>query len=78
MMLYPNFSWDEPAYHLEGDPEGRSFAELLVDVVATEIIEPWGGASGTWRFSGRRSRPGGLERGDVGSSPIARRLVWLA
>jgi hypothetical protein len=24
MVLYPNFGWDEPAYHLEGDPEGRS------------------------------------------------------
>ena len=23
VLLYPNFSWDEPAYHLEGDPEGR-------------------------------------------------------
>ena len=26
MTLYPNFSWDEPAYHLDGDPEGRTFA----------------------------------------------------
>ena len=23
MVLYPSFSWDEAAYHLEGDPEGR-------------------------------------------------------
>ena len=22
MVLYPNFAWDDPAYHLEGDPEG--------------------------------------------------------
>ena len=22
MVLYPNFGWDEPAYHLDGDPEG--------------------------------------------------------
>ena len=22
MLLYPNFGWDEPAYHLEGDPGG--------------------------------------------------------
>ena len=43
MILYPNFGWDENAYHLEGDPEGRTFAEILVDVVATEVIEPWGG-----------------------------------
>ena len=37
MMLYPNFAWDEAAYHLEGDPEGRTFAELLVDVVDLRI-----------------------------------------
>ena len=37
MILYPNFGWDEAAYHLEGDPEGRTFAEILVDVVATEV-----------------------------------------
>ena len=24
MILYPNFGWDDPAYHLEGDPEGRT------------------------------------------------------
>ncbi len=30
------------------DPEGRSFAEVLVDVVATEVIEPWGG--GKWHL----------------------------
>ena len=23
MVLYPSFAWDEAAYHLEGDPEGR-------------------------------------------------------
>ena len=48
MLLYPNFSWEEEAYHLEGDPEGRSFGEILVDVVATEVIEPWGG--GKWHL----------------------------
>ena len=36
MVLYPNFGWDDPAYHLEGDPEGRLFSELLVDVVAAD------------------------------------------
>ena len=36
MLLYPSFAWDEAAYYLEGDPEGRSFAEILVDVVAAE------------------------------------------
>ena len=23
LVLYPSFGWDEAAYHLEGDPEGR-------------------------------------------------------
>jgi hypothetical protein len=53
LMLYPNFGWDEPAYHLEGDPEGRMFSELLVDVVAAEVIEPWGG--GKWHMEIFRS-----------------------
>ena len=53
MTVYPNFAWDDPAYHLEGDPEGRTFAELLVDVVATEVIEPWGG--GKWHLEVFRS-----------------------
>ncbi len=53
IMLYPNFGWDEGAYHLEGDPEGRTFAEILVDVVATEVIEPWGG--GKWHLEIFRS-----------------------
>jgi hypothetical protein len=48
MVLYPTFAWDEPAYHLDGDPEGRSFAEIIVDVVAAEVIEPWGG--GKWHL----------------------------
>ena len=53
MMLYPSFAWDEAAYHLEGDPEGRSFGEILVDVVAAEVIEPWGG--GKWHLEVFRS-----------------------
>ena len=48
LMLYPNFVWDEQAYHLENDPEGRLFSEILVDVVAAEVIEPWGG--GKWHM----------------------------
>jgi hypothetical protein len=48
LVLYPTFAWDDPAYHLEGDQEARSFAELLVDVVATEVVEPWGG--GRWHL----------------------------
>ena len=53
LILYPTFSWDDPAYHLEGDPEGRAFSELLVDVVAAEVIEPWGG--GKWHLEVFRS-----------------------
>ena len=53
MVLYPSFSWDEEAYHLDGDPEGRSFAEILVDVVLGEVIEPWGG--GKWHLEIFRS-----------------------
>ena len=48
LILYPTFEWDEPAYHLQGDPVGRSFSELLVDVTAAEVIEPWGG--GKWHL----------------------------
>ena len=32
LVLYPTFAWEEAAYHLEGDPEGRAFSEILVDV----------------------------------------------
>ncbi len=66
MVLYPSFAWDEAAYHLEGDPEGRTFAEILVDVVAAEVIEPWGG--GKWHleiFRSSNPEAGGLERRDV-------------
>ena len=56
MMLYPSFGWDEAAYHLEGDPEGRTFAEILVDVVAAEVIEPWGGGKWHLEISGRPTR----------------------
>ena len=41
LVLYPSLAWEEQAYHLEGDPEGRTFGEILVDVVAAEVIEPW-------------------------------------
>jgi len=66
MLLYPSFAWDEAAYYLEGDPEGRSFAEILVDVVAAEVIEPWGG--GKWHLENLpilQPGTGRLERGDV-------------
>jgi len=53
LLLYPSFVWDDPAYHLEKDPEQRSFAEILVDVIAADIIEPWGG--GKWHLEVFRS-----------------------
>ena len=48
LILYPTFDWDKSAYPLQGDPVGRSFSELLVDVTAAEVIEPWGG--GKWHL----------------------------
>jgi len=60
-----------PGYHLElvaseplvqdpivmdWDPQGRLFAEILVDVVAAEVIEPWGG--GKWHMEIFRSVSG--------------------
>ncbi|MEW5983097.1 MAG: hypothetical protein AB1806_12120 [Acidobacteriota bacterium] len=53
LILYPSFGWDDQAYHLEGDSEFRTFAEILVDVVVTEVIEPWGG--GKWHLDVYRS-----------------------
>ncbi len=48
MVLYQNFIWDKSAYYLEGDPEGRTFGEIFVDVVATGVIEPLDG--GKWHL----------------------------
>ena len=31
LMLYPMCCWDDPAYHLEGDPEGRLFLIVGAD-----------------------------------------------
>ena len=53
LLLYPSFGWDEVSYHLENDPENRTFAEILVDVVAADVIEPWGG--GKWHLEVFRS-----------------------
>lgn len=53
LLIYPTFIWDDPAYHLDKDPEQRSFAEILVDVIAADIIEPWGG--GKWHLEVFRS-----------------------
>jgi len=48
LLLYPTFGWDDQAYHLENDPEQRTFADILVDLMAADIIEPWGG--GKWHL----------------------------
>jgi hypothetical protein len=48
LLLYPTFGWDDQAYHLENNPEHRTFNEILVDILATDIIEPWGG--GKWHL----------------------------
>ncbi len=53
VLLYPTFAWDDEAYHLENDPEHRTFAEILVDVIAADVIEPWGG--GKWHLEVFRS-----------------------
>jgi len=53
LLLYPSFAWDDEAYHLEHDPERRTYAEILVDVVAADVIEPWGG--GKWHLEVYRS-----------------------
>ena len=43
----------DEAYQLENDPEHRTFAEMLVDVMAADVIEPWGG--GKWHLEVFRS-----------------------
>jgi hypothetical protein len=53
LLLYPNFVWDDEAYYLEKDPEHRTYAEILIDVVAADVIEPWGG--GKWHLDVFRS-----------------------
>jgi hypothetical protein len=53
LLLYPTFSWEDEAYHIDKDPEHRTFAEILVDVLAADVIEPWGG--GKWHLEVFRS-----------------------
>src|SRR4029079_556957 len=48
LVLYPSFGWDESAYHLEGDPEARTFAGILGDVNAANGSDPLGG--GKWHL----------------------------
>ena len=66
LILYPTFAWDDEAYHLDGDPNGRAFGDLIIDIIAADIIEPWGG--GKWHleiFRSVRSRTRGLERRNI-------------
>ena len=53
LVLFPSFSWDDQAYHLDKDPEQRRFADIIVDLVAADVIEPWGG--GKWHLQMFRS-----------------------
>jgi hypothetical protein len=53
LLLYPTFLWDDDAYQLQNDPEKRTFSEILVDVIAADVIEPWGG--GKWHLEVFRS-----------------------
>ena len=53
VTLYPSFVWDDQAYHIDKDPEHRTYAEILVDLLAADVIEPWGG--GKWHLEVFRS-----------------------
>ena len=63
LVLYPSFAWDDPAYHLEGDPEVRSFAR---------------DSGGCRRDRGHRAlgRRQMAPRGVPGREPGTRRLEW--
>src|SRR5678816_197069 len=52
MILYPNFGWDEAAYHLEGDPEGRSLRSWWT-WSPQRSSNRGAAASGTWRSFAR-------------------------
>src|SRR6185503_3738976 len=43
----------DDGYDLEKAPEHRTFPEILVDVVAADVIEPWG--AGKWHLEVFRS-----------------------
>ena len=47
-VLSPTFGWDDQAYHLDNDPESRTFNHILVDILVADIVEPWGG--GKWHL----------------------------
>ena len=77
MMLYPNFAGTRRPTTSKGIPKAGTFAEILVDVVAAEVIEPWGG--GKWHLEIFRSvepRAGGLERRDVAAYNPCIRLLF--
>ena len=56
LMLYPNFGWDEPAYHLEGDPKGACSPRSWWMSSRPRSSSPGAAASGTWKSSAA-SRP---------------------
>jgi len=71
--MLPEFRVDSWRTNLEGDPEGRSFRGRFSWMsVATEVIEPWAAASGTWKiFRSVNPRTEELERRRI--SRFARR-----
>ena len=53
LMLYPNFGWDEPAYHLEGDPKAGCSRRSWWTSSPPRSSSPGAAANGTWKSSGR-------------------------
>ena len=51
MVLYPSFGWTRPAYHLEGDPEGRSSPKSSSTSSPPKSSSRGAAASGTSRSS---------------------------
>ena len=78
LVLYPSFAWDEPAYHLEGDPGGP------IVLRATRRRHRGGGhrAVGRWQVASRNLQvrepgTGGLEWRDVAGRRPAELAVEL-
>ena len=76
MVLYPNFGWDEAAYHLEGDPEGRTSPRSSWTSWPPRSSSHGAAANGTSRSSGRptRSRRTGTAKCKAGLHNCAARV----
>ena len=53
MVLYPSFSWDEPAYHLEGDPKAGPSRRSSSTSSRPRSSSRGAAANGTSTFSDR-------------------------